>query len=431
MPGTCLRCLWIHVVIAGLSVAGVASGQAPRSESRDLLEQARRMNEIAAQKVEADVRTAIREADKLRSTDAAAAVERLKTALSLVEDDTALSQSRRDYLVRTLKSRIRLLGTDKTEDRETIKPSTRARLEDDLRTTDQERISRTLDTIRSLRRDGKFDEAQRLADNLAQRYPDNPAVQASAKSTAVAGQAATTRRYREDLDRRLTAFSRSVDRSGMPAVTDMEFPKDWRERVKNRTTKTPLTAKEKAILQALNSTASVKFKGERFEEVIKYLSDLMGQPIVLDRAALREAQVDYETPVSFDTNGQKISVRTILRKVLSEFGLAYVIKDQTIEVTSTLNAQKTMVTRAYFIGDLLDATMGLPGLTALQLFGPKVTEAQMLKQVNQIIDTIKASIDPASWDNNGGGTISFHAPTMSLLIRQSAEVHSMLGGMMK
>ena len=422
-----LRCLWGLGLIAGLWTTGAAFGQNSRNEDRDYLEQVRRLNEIAAQKVETEVRTALREADKLRTTDPATAAERLKAALTLVEEDSALSQSRRDYLTRTLKGRLRQLGNgeERAADRTVIRPS--SRLQDDRAAADQERITQTLDLIRSLRREGNHADAQRLADDLAQRYPNSPAVQAAGRVTGSGGNAASARRTRDEKERRIAAASHDIDRSSMPALREMEFPKDWRERVKKRTTATPLTAKEKAILTALNSTAAVSFKGDRFEDVIKYLSDLTGQPIVLDRVALKEAQVDYETRVSFDTNGQKLALRTILRKVLSDFNLAYVIKDQTIEVTSTLNAQKTMVTRAYFIGDLLNANLGLPGVQGLQLFGPAVTEAQMLKQVNQIIEMIKGSIDPQSWDN-GGGSITFHPPTMSLIIRQSAEVHNMLSG---
>ena len=43
------------------------------------------------------------------------------------------------------------------------------------------------------------------------------------------------------------------------------------------------------------------------------------------------------------------------------------------------------------------------------------------------------SLDPMSWQGKGGnGTIGFNIPTMSLIVRQSAEVHLMIrGGMYK
>jgi hypothetical protein len=42
---------------------------------------------------------------------------------------------------------------------------------------------------------------------------------------------------------------------------------------------------------------------------------------------------------------------------------------------------------------------------------------------------IQTSVDPQSWQANGGnGSIVFNAPSMSLIIKQSAEVHALLGG---
>jgi len=254
-------------------------------------------------------------------------------------------------------------------------------------------------------------------------------VQAMIRNTGTAFYAAGVRGQRAESDRRLLGVSQGVQRSSTPPADTIEFPEDWRERTKNRTGLVQLTPKEKAILQGLNSTVAVHFKGERFEDVIKFLSDHIKQPILLDKIALNENQVNYDTQVNFDTNGQKLSVRTILRKVLSDNNLTYVIRDQAIEVTSNLNAQKMMVVRTYPIGDILHGGFG--GLFGYQWQGgPAGVQAPLNQQVQQIIDMIQSSVDPQSWGNNGGGTITFHAPTMSLVIRQSAEVHSMLAGSM-
>jgi hypothetical protein len=45
-----------------------------------------------------------------------------------------------------------------------------------------------------------------------------------------------------------------------------------------------------------------------------------------------------------------------------------------------------------------------------------------------LMDLIVNTVEPASWQVNGGwGTISFHEPSMSLLIRQTAEFHYQMG----
>jgi hypothetical protein len=302
------------------------------------------------------------------------------------------------------------------------------RYDDDRRADDQDTIRQTLDSIRKLRVEGKFDEARRAADDLGRRVPDNAAVRAAIETTGAAGMAASARSQRIDADRRLTSTHQAVDRSATPPLGEIEFPKDWRDRVKKRTTPSSLTAKEKEILQALASPINVKFKGERLEDAIKYISERMGQPIVVDKAALQEAQVTYETQISLESPASGLAARTVLRKMLSEFGLAYIIKDQAIEITTTLRAQKAMVTRTYFIGDLLNSGGGFGGFLGLRFYGLALTQAQMAQQIKDLIEVIKTLGDPQSWDGPDGGSVVFHAPTMSLIIRQTAEVHGMLGG---
>ena len=51
-----------------------------------------------------------------------------------------------------------------------------------------------------------------------------------------------------------------------------------------------------------------------------------------------------------------------------------------------------------------------------------------MEGVKQLIELIQTSVDPQSWQvNGGGGAITFHAPSMSLVIKQSTEVHALLG----
>jgi hypothetical protein len=55
----------------------------------------------------------------------------------------------------------------------------------------------------------------------------------------------------------------------------------------------------------------------------------------------------------------------------------------------------------------------------------------MRAAIGQIIDSITGSIDPNSWESKGaqgGGTITYDPITMSLIVKQTAEVHYMLSG---
>lgn len=428
----CRQIVTAGPVMAGLLLSGVALAQEP--DGKEYLEQVRRLNEVAAQKLETDVQSALRAADRLRLKEPAKAADELKRALTQVEGDTALSQTRRDGLKRLLQARLRVVegaAPQRENDRAAPAPvPASGQVNRPAALSEPETIRRTLETIRGLQKEGRQDEARRLADDLARRFPSNPAVQATLQTASSGSQLANSRLQRFDMDRRLAATSNDVSRAAQPAAGDVEFPRDWQERLKNRTGSViPLTDKEKAILKSLNATVAVRFKNTAFEEAIKYLSDQIGQPILIDRTALQEASVNYQTPVTMEI--PRVAARTVLRKLLSEFGLSYIIRDQTIEVTTTLKAKETMVTRTYYLGDLVGIGQ-FGGLFELQRGGVLYTQQMLAKQVQQIIELIQTSVDPSSWKENGGnGTIAFNGPTMTLVIKQSAEVHGMIAGYLK
>ena len=160
-------------------------------------------------------------------------------------------------------------------------------------------------------------------------------------------------------------------------------------------------------MKALDTPVVAKFRSESFENAIKFISDKMKQPILIDRLSLEEAQVKYETPVNLETPANGLTARTLLRRLLGDYGLAYVIKDQALEVTTNLKAKNTMVVRSYFIGDLLNnpslaASLGQQQL-ALAIPGvygwnnPSFNHALVNQQATQIVDMIKESVEPDSW----------------------------------
>src|ERR1700730_3918159 len=91
LAGNCWR-LAVIVPLAGLSL-GVAFAQTPGERDSSLLEQQRRLEDLRAQRMEAEVREALRESDRAGRTDPTQAVAVLKAALINLEDDLSLSQA--------------------------------------------------------------------------------------------------------------------------------------------------------------------------------------------------------------------------------------------------------------------------------------------------------------------------------------------------
>jgi hypothetical protein len=134
--------------------------------------------------------------------------------------------------------------------------------------------------------------------------------------------------------------------------------------------------------------------------------------------------VTYDTQVTLAA--KTVTARTILRKILGEFGLTYVIKDGAIQVMSALKAKDMMVTRAYYVGDLFGPAGG-PGDPWTNIFGPGLAQVQMAQTIAGIIQMIQTTVDPQSWQANGGpGAIYFYYPSLSIVVKQSAEVHAMI-----
>jgi hypothetical protein len=448
----CLLRACLGSITALMILAGIVAAQKPSADG-DLLEEAKRLQRVAEEKVEAEVRQALAQAERLAKTDQAGAIERLKKALAQIEDDTNLPAKRRESLTHMLQDRIRVAQADKDGVSEKQKTNARAndkRVNDARRVADQDKLVRDVKAVNQLREQGKTEEASRQAADLARQQPYVPVANASEQSAFALDRATQARRELKEKEKAYLGGHNDVVRSSVLPATDMEYPKDWKERTKGRSgSVVKLTEKEKAIIRTLNSPISVNFKNSKFEDVLEYIRTSTGLNIIVDIDALKDVEASYDTPVTLKVNN--MTVRTVLRKVLADIGMTYVIKDEGIRATSAQKAKDMMVVRAYYIGDVLAlwGQLGLANAPAAQAapaaaqpgkgipgfapFGfaadnPQVQAVQNMQYVKGIMEMIENSVDPSSWRANGGnGTIFFHAASMSLIVKQSAEVHASLG----
>ena len=290
------------------------------------------------------------------------------------------------------------------------------RVEEPAQVSEQQLI----EAIRKLQKEGKFEAASRQAGELARRNPNNPVAQALQRQAAIAAAQAAGRDLQSDADRRRFSASRGVMQSALPPSGDLQFPADWKSRARDRTSSVTLamTAKESSIMQALSTPLSISFTDSALDSVIEYLRTRAGVPIVMDKSALDAAGVTYQSKVSVRL--PDVSLRTILRRVLGDLGLTYVVKDEAIQVITPQQAREMTVTRVYPIRDLVtgdwwDVNFGLDEFVAAR-------NAAML------IDLIRHTVDPPSWDVNGGpGSISYDASRRALVVKQTAEFHGVLG----
>jgi len=223
-----------RTLLVTLAVAAIAADAPP---SGDLLDQARRMNQVAVLQVEADTKLALREAERLAGTESAKAVEKLQQLLATLEADQKLAPERRDTLVRVVKDRIRVAQTA-TDTAAVAAEQAKARAvaevarkaEDDKRAAESNQVKAGLTAISNLRKEGKIAEANQKARDLLQNYPQSLAVQILNGVNTMTDQLASAVEIRKEKEAGVVIAMRDIDRSAILPKGDIEFPKDWKEK---------------------------------------------------------------------------------------------------------------------------------------------------------------------------------------------------------
>ncbi len=272
------------------------------------------------------------------------------------------------------------------------------------------------------KQDGLDREANFEITTLAKKYPNNVAVMRLQEQDGFAARAKDATDYSRMQSERITLAMRDVDKSTLPASGDVEFPKDWKEKTKLRNPELKLTEQERKIVEALNKPVTVNWNNRPLDEALQDLSDSLNQKLFLDKKSVEDLGIDLRKPVSLQSNA--VSAKTVLRQVLASQGLTFVVKDQVIQVVDIEKARSMMVTRVYYLGDLAQGTGPFSGVQ----WGPFLNFQQTMSNVEGIMKTIKSSVDPLCWKENGGPcSITFHYPSMSIVVKATADVHATLG----
>jgi hypothetical protein len=375
-------------VIAGGLLFVARAGAQERDLSKETAERLR----VEAQRLEIVYSEAIRNADQIGKTNPARAVEILLAAKGQIDADTdALKAERRADLSRWLRNAIK--SFDEKAVNSVITPGP---------------TGRPGTGTGHVRSDPAADEARRAKEEAERRIKGT-------KDVLVA-QAEIRRQAAEGFNQTNLAVLRLM----IPEYRDISFPADWPEKSKRRTKGIQLTEKEKVIVKALNTLMTIEVEGKTFREVLDYLKDKTGMSFIVDQRALDELNITYKSPVNL--NLRNVTTRTVLKKMLADLGLVYVMKDEAIQITTPARAKEMLSVRMYSVADLMPAVD--------MRFGPIVTQLQMYQTLQQLVLLIVGTVEPDSWEVNGKGglgTISFYAPTMSLVVKQTAEMHYLLG----
>jgi len=161
--------------------------------------------------------------------------------------------------------------------------------------------------------------------------------------------------------------------------------------------------KQEAIAAALNETTDIDFTDQPFDGVIAYLKAKHKIEIELDDKALADAGIGKNVVVTRYIKG--ITLRSALDQLLRDLDLTFNTRGGALFITTTSEAKKILLSIRYPITP--------------PLYRPESPGSE-----NELIDAIRSTIEPASWDESGGpGTIRFLPPKRCLVIEQTQQVH--------
>jgi len=363
----------------------------------DYLNKFKAKSEVTAQKTLSDVKGLLEQAYKIRETNPQAAKVLLTNGIALLDNAPSVGEVDRASLRKQLQTRLNDLNTLVRE--QEVQAALEAKRVSDKAALDTK--------VKAQSGQGTYNQAKDFYNT------GNKLLKTQAEN-------------KSKFEQGSNQIAMELSKASIPLTEERITQRfiDSAKRVGN-----PMTNEEKKLIKALNSVMSVNFNKHPLKEAIEYIQEKAGINIYVDELWLKEKGIEYDSdPVTFKAN--KVTVRTILKKIFADRGLTFIIKEAAVQAMDPDRAAKMHVTRVYPVQDLI--------MPVVQNQGPNpyanaaINRAQMYQAVQGLILNIMNSVDPASWQVNGGqGTISFSEVTRSLVIRNSAEFHYQMNGFLR
>ncbi|MCE9547017.1 MAG: hypothetical protein K8T25_16200, partial [Planctomycetia bacterium] len=339
--------------------------------STDQISQVQKRIDLATQILKADVKESMEKARKQMGLDPKTTENDLKLMLDTVRNQQDVSADIKAQLINQLQnaareaSRLAVIQAEDTRRAEESKAvrSERQRLIERM-SRDEERLRQLMERYESLVKEGRYNEADKEAATEAKKLaPDNPTVMSAVRSGQLKSAYEDNWAVFDQRNRAAVATLYEVEKSFVPFPGDppIVYPSAevWEEltlrRKKYATVDLQHTSQsEVKIMDQLKEPTKLDFEETPLDDVIDYLKDLHGIPIMLDSKALEDVGVSSDTPVTM-RNVRGISLRSALKLMLRKIDptLTYAIQDETLMITTKEGAQQNLVTKVYPVGDLV------------------------------------------------------------------------------
>ena len=372
----------------------------------------------------------------------AAAIAAFRNAQAILETNPSIDAAfDRNAVQSALEEAIRM------KERAELDASARRRMEveDINRRKDEEernRVTRRADELwkqaLNLFERERFEDCERVCADLRELAPDHPHVgklqQAAVLARHQKRNADNIRMYREQWQNALN----EVKDIGMPEPDLITFPskREW-DRIAARG---PITLSKES--EAVNETdqeiarrlegtmlSNVDWTDKTLDEAIRFIRNSTGVNITILRI-VDEAKPAEDRVLSLSL--LPMSAMSALRHAVNYLELAMVIEDGMVKVTTKEGARSTKVMDFYPVKDLTADLNSFPGVE-LNLnpsgFGagrggldePEVPDPTRTIESDRLMELIRQTIDPTSWDEDPANTISYNSG--QLVITQTPKNH--------
>ncbi len=201
----------------------------------------------------------------------------------------------------------------------------------------------------------------------------------------------------------------SEDAAAAPLMRGSEYDSAQAPSEVCRCTGEGIAAKIRQALAQPLVSAGLDFSETPLQEIASQLQEDYGIPVQLDLAALDNAGIGPDEPVT--VNIRNVSLKSALRLMLQRLQMTYVIRDEVLILTTPEEAEAQLQACVYDVGDLIGA------------------KGQSL---DPLIDVIVSCVYTDTWSENGGGEAEIRPlPPRFLVISQTHAVHEEIGDLLK
>lgn len=387
------------LALLGAAVPSITLADDPPGQ---LLQDTATRAKLAKDALKSTVDSAISKSGKL---PADAGIIVLQSAENEVNEANFLTLDEKKSYLATLAAKRKSLETAGSTT--PAKPSGNTGSQAEMQTS--ERIKEELNIIRALEKAGESVKAKSRLKALMDKYPNNPSLLAYASVSS--RQDSLKDQAKANSDRGNSEQAAFGDFTGkVPPNGAMSYDKKTWDKASKRepvgSVVNNLTKREKDYLRILDQLSSSDFNLNEtsFDQVVKMLEKELGFNLIISKATMEEVRITYESKLTYQIP-RNVSKRTLLRSVLAEMGLTYIIKGELVQIVSFIQAKNEMR-----VGILDVGTMVRNG-----------------NNINDLIKMIKSIVEPDSWDTSGGGGTITVQPPGTLIIKNSAEVIYQLG----